>query len=293
MARSKQAFRVGISGSYGGLNLGDEAILAGIVTELRAVAAASRSRCSRATPRTPSARHEVERAMPVRKLSRDEVAAGGPAPRPADPRRRRHPVRRRGADLPARGDAGARAARAGDGLRDQRRPARATRRRRPRCATALEPRRGGHGARARRAARCWRTSACTARSWSPRTRRCCSSPSRCRTDVLKREGLDSRRGSWSACRCASPASAAPDIERAGLSRAARQRRRLHGRPLRRRRRVRADGAQDARHAARHAVIAQMLRAQRATRAEGRVHLGAAAVARWSISSSRSACACTS
>ena len=35
MARSKEAFRVGISGSYGGLNLGDEAILSGIVKELR------------------------------------------------------------------------------------------------------------------------------------------------------------------------------------------------------------------------------------------------------------------
>ena len=35
MARSRQTFRVGISGSYGGLNLGDEAILKGIVNQLR------------------------------------------------------------------------------------------------------------------------------------------------------------------------------------------------------------------------------------------------------------------
>ena len=35
MAKSRQSFRVGITGSYGGLNLGDEAILEGIVKELR------------------------------------------------------------------------------------------------------------------------------------------------------------------------------------------------------------------------------------------------------------------
>ena len=41
MSRSKQAFRVGISGSYGGLNLGDEAILSGIVKELSYVGVAT------------------------------------------------------------------------------------------------------------------------------------------------------------------------------------------------------------------------------------------------------------
>ena len=72
MARSKQAFRVGISGSYGGLNLGDEAILSGIVKELRRSLPLEITVFSRDADDT-SARHEVERAIPVRKLSRDEV----------------------------------------------------------------------------------------------------------------------------------------------------------------------------------------------------------------------------
>lgn len=35
MARKPEVFRVGISGSYGGLNLGDEVILEVIVSQLR------------------------------------------------------------------------------------------------------------------------------------------------------------------------------------------------------------------------------------------------------------------
>ena len=72
MARRRQTFRVGISGSYGGLNLGDEAILAGIVKELRRSLPLEITVFSRDAEDT-GARHEVERAMPVRKLSRDEV----------------------------------------------------------------------------------------------------------------------------------------------------------------------------------------------------------------------------
>ena len=65
-----------------------------------------------------------------------------------------------------------------------------------------------------------------------------------------------------------PGAAAPDLDEKHLPRAARQRRRLHGRPLRRRRGVRADGAPvlDTQHS--HAVIAKMLRAQRATVLKG-------------------------
>ncbi|HET6522584.1 MAG TPA: polysaccharide pyruvyl transferase family protein [Geminicoccaceae bacterium] len=72
-SRPKQTVRVGISGSYGGLNLGDEAILAGIVTQLRrslpAVEITVFSRDAEDTKR----RHGVDRVLPVRKLSRDEV----------------------------------------------------------------------------------------------------------------------------------------------------------------------------------------------------------------------------
>jgi polysaccharide pyruvyl transferase CsaB len=72
MARRKEAFRVGISGSYGGLNLGDEAILSGIVKELRRSLPLEITVFSRDADDT-SARQEVDRAIPVRKLSRDEV----------------------------------------------------------------------------------------------------------------------------------------------------------------------------------------------------------------------------
>jgi polysaccharide pyruvyl transferase CsaB len=66
-------YRVGISGSYGGLNLGDEAILQSIVTQLRAELPVEITVFSRNAEDT-QARHHVERAVPVRKLSRAEVA---------------------------------------------------------------------------------------------------------------------------------------------------------------------------------------------------------------------------
>jgi polysaccharide pyruvyl transferase CsaB len=72
MAKSKRAFRVGISGSYGGLNLGDEAILKGIVKQLRRSLPVEITVFSRDADDT-KARHEVDRVVPVRKLSRDEV----------------------------------------------------------------------------------------------------------------------------------------------------------------------------------------------------------------------------
>jgi polysaccharide pyruvyl transferase CsaB len=66
-------FRVGITGSYGGLNLGDEAILQSIIGELRRelpeVEITVFSRDAEDTKR----RHAVERSIPVRKISRAEV----------------------------------------------------------------------------------------------------------------------------------------------------------------------------------------------------------------------------
>jgi len=71
---SKDIYRVGITGSYGGLNLGDEAILQSMIAQLRRdlpqVEITVFSRDADDTKR----RHGVERAVPVRKLSRSEVA---------------------------------------------------------------------------------------------------------------------------------------------------------------------------------------------------------------------------
>lgn len=72
MGRDNGVFRVGISGLYGGLNLGDEAILEVIVTELRRALPVEITVFTRHHEDT-LARHRVERAVPVRELSRDEV----------------------------------------------------------------------------------------------------------------------------------------------------------------------------------------------------------------------------
>jgi polysaccharide pyruvyl transferase CsaB len=72
MSKDSRPYRVGISGSYGGLNLGDEAILAGMVSELRRALPVEIAVFSRDAEDTKQ-RHQVERVVPVRKLSRDEV----------------------------------------------------------------------------------------------------------------------------------------------------------------------------------------------------------------------------
>jgi polysaccharide pyruvyl transferase CsaB len=73
MPVGKDVYKVGITGSYGGLNLGDEAILQSIIAQLRKdlpkVEITVFSRDAEDTKR----RHQVERAVPVRKLSRAEV----------------------------------------------------------------------------------------------------------------------------------------------------------------------------------------------------------------------------
>ncbi|HEY7038281.1 MAG TPA: polysaccharide pyruvyl transferase family protein [Methylomirabilota bacterium] len=68
----ERVFKVGISGSYGGLNLGDEAILQSIVTQLRASVPCEITVFSRDAKDT-AARHKVDKSIPVRDLSRDEV----------------------------------------------------------------------------------------------------------------------------------------------------------------------------------------------------------------------------
>jgi polysaccharide pyruvyl transferase CsaB len=67
-----EPFRVGISGSYGGLNLGDEAILEGILAELRASVPVDVTVFSR-NPEDTLKRHGVQRAVAVRELSREQV----------------------------------------------------------------------------------------------------------------------------------------------------------------------------------------------------------------------------
>lgn len=71
-AETSKVFRVGISGSYGGMNLGDEAILQVIVTLLRNALPVEITVFSR-HPQDTMARHQVDRAIPVRELSRREV----------------------------------------------------------------------------------------------------------------------------------------------------------------------------------------------------------------------------
>ena len=64
--------RIGISGSYGGSNLGDEAILDGILQQLRESVPAEITVFSADAGDTRS-RHAVERVVPVRDLSREEM----------------------------------------------------------------------------------------------------------------------------------------------------------------------------------------------------------------------------
>jgi polysaccharide pyruvyl transferase CsaB len=73
VANENRPFRVGISGSYGGMNLGDEAILDGIVLQLRQSLPVEITVFSR-NPNDTLTRHNVERAVPVRDLTRREIS---------------------------------------------------------------------------------------------------------------------------------------------------------------------------------------------------------------------------
>ena len=64
--------RIGISGSYGGMNLGDEAILEAILGELRASVDAEVTVFSK-NPADTKARHRVERAVNPLSLTRKEI----------------------------------------------------------------------------------------------------------------------------------------------------------------------------------------------------------------------------
>src|SRR3990167_7295393 len=64
-------YRVGISGSYGGMNLGDEAILEVLLKELRASVDTEVVVFSR-NPQDTESRHKV-RAVPIRDLHKEDV----------------------------------------------------------------------------------------------------------------------------------------------------------------------------------------------------------------------------
>ncbi len=66
-------YKIGISGSYGGLNLGDEAILQSMVAQLRSELPVEITVFTRDAADTQR-RHHVEHAIPVRTFSRAEIA---------------------------------------------------------------------------------------------------------------------------------------------------------------------------------------------------------------------------
>lgn len=72
MATPERVYKVGISGSYGGMNLGDEAILECIIKQLRAFLLVEITVFSQ-DPADTIKRHKVEKAVPVRRMSREEV----------------------------------------------------------------------------------------------------------------------------------------------------------------------------------------------------------------------------
>lgn len=69
---TRRRFRIGISGSYGGLNQGDEAILKSIIAQLRARTSANITVFSR-NSRDTRERHDIQRAVDIRDLTREEA----------------------------------------------------------------------------------------------------------------------------------------------------------------------------------------------------------------------------
>jgi polysaccharide pyruvyl transferase CsaB len=65
--------KIGISGSYGGLNLGDEAILHSMIAQFRRDLPGAEITVFSRNAEDTLARHKVDRVVPVRKLSRGEV----------------------------------------------------------------------------------------------------------------------------------------------------------------------------------------------------------------------------
>ncbi len=70
--KKSDRIHIGISGSYGGFNLGDEAILQSIITQIRCSINASITVFTRNAEDTIS-RHKIDRAVAVRKLARPEI----------------------------------------------------------------------------------------------------------------------------------------------------------------------------------------------------------------------------
>lgn len=68
----QRKYKVGISGSYGGLNMGDEAILQSIITQLRAALPVEITVFSR-NPEDTLRRQHVDKAVPVREMTRGEA----------------------------------------------------------------------------------------------------------------------------------------------------------------------------------------------------------------------------
>lgn len=73
METTQRPLKIAISGSYGGMNLGDEAILEGILGRIRATCPAASVTVFSRNPADTVARHKVERAISVRSLSRRET----------------------------------------------------------------------------------------------------------------------------------------------------------------------------------------------------------------------------
>ncbi|HEX7043262.1 MAG TPA: polysaccharide pyruvyl transferase family protein [Burkholderiales bacterium] len=69
----RKPFRIGISGSYGGLNLGDEAILASMIRQLTQAAPVEITVFSRDAEDTRRRHPQAARVVPVRELGRNEV----------------------------------------------------------------------------------------------------------------------------------------------------------------------------------------------------------------------------
>src|SRR4051812_23040529 len=65
--------KIGITGSYGGMNLGDEAILQSMIEQLRREVPGCEITVFSRNAEDTKRRHKVERAIQVRKLSRAEV----------------------------------------------------------------------------------------------------------------------------------------------------------------------------------------------------------------------------
>ena len=75
MPANAQGLRIGISGSYGGVNLGDEAILHSIVDQLRSSLPVREIVVFSRDPRDTLARHAVDRALAMREMTREESRA--------------------------------------------------------------------------------------------------------------------------------------------------------------------------------------------------------------------------